>query len=61
MGLNQAIRSVDRHGRQGHRSVVPIGLDDLVEEAFLLIAEDLRLARGGTWHYTDSGGTTCRI
>ena len=36
-----------RHGRQGHRSLVPIGLDDLVEEAFPLIAEDLRAARVG--------------
>ena len=35
------------HGRQGYRSLVPIGLDDLLEEAFRLMAEDLRAARVG--------------
>ena len=35
------------HGRQGRRSPAPIGLHDLAEEAFPLIAEDLRAARVG--------------
>ena len=33
------------HGGQRHKSLVPIGLHDLLEEALPLIAEDLRLAR----------------
>ena len=35
------------HGRQGHHPQLPTGLHDFLEEAFPLMAEDLRAARVG--------------
>ena len=35
------------HGRRGYRSQVPIGLRDLLDEAFRLMSEDLRATRAG--------------